>query len=363
MELVMAPNHQHETKERAAALRRRAARDAAASAAEATPAHPLLTLQRQVGNAQVSRMLAQREEMPEEEEVQARRDPALQREEMPEEEEVQARRDPALQREEAPEEEEVQAKRDPALQREAAEEEEVQAKRDLALQREEAAEEEEVQAKRDLALQREEAPEEEEVQAQRDPALQREAAEEEEEVQAQRDPALQREAAEEEEEVQAQRDPALQREAAEEEEIQAKPEVGMAGGPISEGLASRINAQRGGGSSLDENTRTQMENNFGTSFADVRVHTGSEAQQLNRSVGAKAFTTGNDIFFGPNGNPTDQGLLAHELTHVVQQRSMNHSGPMTVGPAGDQYEQEADGVSSAITTGAAPATPQRKTDE
>jgi hypothetical protein len=201
------------------------------------------------------------------------------------------------------------------------------------------------------------------VQAQRDPALQREAAEEEEEVQAQRDPALQREAAEEEEEVQAQRDPALQREAAEEEEIQAKPEVGMAGGPISEGLASRINAQRGGGSSLDENTRTQMENNFGTSFADVRVHTGSEAQQLNRSVGAKAFTTGNDIFFGPNGNPTDQGLLAHELTHVVQQRSMNHSGPMTVGPAGDQYEQEADGVSSAITTGAAPATPQRKTDE
>jgi hypothetical protein len=345
MELVMAPNHQHETKERAAALRRRAARDAAASAAEATPAHPLLTLQRQVGNAQVSRMLAQREEMPEEEEVQARRDPALQREEMPEEEEVQARRDPALQREEAPEEEEVQARRDPALQREAAEEEE------------------EVQAQRDPALQREEMPEEEEVQAQRDPALQREAAEEEEEVQAQRDPALQREAAEEEEEVQAQRDPALQREAAEEEEIQAKPEVGMAGGPISEGLASRINAQRGGGSSLDENTRTQMENNFGTSFADVRVHTGSEAQQLNRSVGAKAFTTGNDIFFGPNGNPTDQGLLAHELTHVVQQRSMNHSGPMTVGPAGDQYEQEADGVSSAITTGAAPATPQRKTDE
>jgi hypothetical protein len=345
MELGMAPNHQHETKERAAALRRRAARDAAASAAEATPAHPLLTLQRQVGNAQVSRMLAQREEMPEEEEVQARRDPALQREEMPEEEEVQARRDPALQREEAPEEEEVQARRDPALQREAAEEEE------------------EVQAQRDPALQREEMPEEEEVQAQRDPALQREAAEEEEEVQAQRDPALQREAAEEEEEVQAQRDPALQREAAEEEEIQAKPEVGMAGGPISEGLASRINAQRGGGSSLDENTRTQMENNFGTSFADVRVHTGSEAQQLNRSVGAKAFTTGNDIFFGPNGNPTDQGLLAHELTHVVQQRSMNHSGPMTVGPAGDQYEQEADGVSSAITTGAAPATPQRKTDE
>jgi len=306
----MAPNHQHETKERAAALRRRAARDAAAGAAEATPAHPLLTLQRQVGNAQVARMLAQREEAPEEEEVQARRDPALQREAAEEEEEVQAQRDPTLQREEAPEEEEVQARRDPALQREAAPEEE------------------------------------EEVQAQRDPALQRE------------------EMPEEEEEMQAQRDPTLQREEApEEEEIQAKPEVGMAGGPISEGLASRINAQRGGGSSLDENTRTQMENNFGTSFADVRVHTGSAAQQLNRSVGAKAFTTGNDIFFGPNGNPTDQGLLAHELTHVVQQRSMNHSGPMTVGPANDQYEQEADGVSSAITTGAAPATPQRKTEE
>jgi hypothetical protein len=53
--------------------------------------------------------------------------------------------------------------------------------------------------------------------------------------------------------------------------------------------------------------------------------------------------------------------MAHELTHVVQQRSMSSSGGMQVGPAGDSYEQEADSTASAITAGQ-PA-PQRKPEE
>ena len=160
---------------------------------------------------------------------------------------------------------------------------------------------------------------------------------------------------EDEESIQTQHDPALaQRAAADEEEepIQAKPEVGLEGGPISDALAGRIQAQRGSGAALDDAQREQMEAAFGTSFQDVRIHTGSEADALNRSISAKAFTTGNDIFFRHDTSPNDPELLGHELTHVVQQRTMNHSGPLSVGPAGDAYEQQADAMARAVASGA-----------
>jgi uncharacterized protein DUF4157 len=84
----------------------------------------------------------------------------------------------------------------------------------------------------------------------------------------------------------------------------------------------------------------------------VRVHTDAESDALNQGVSAVAFTTGNDVFFRQGayspGSQEGQALLAHELTHVVQQRSMGSSGPMTVGPAGDSYEQEADTVGAAV---------------
>ena len=121
------------------------------------------------------------------------------------------------------------------------------------LQREEAPEEEELQAKHDLSsVQREEAPEEEELQASHDAAL------------------AQREEAPEEEELQAAHDSAFaQRESA--------PEVGLAGGAVSDGLAGRIDSQRGGGSPLDGDTRSTMEGALGTSLNDVRVHVGAES--------------------------------------------------------------------------------------
>lgn len=191
-------------------------------------------------------------------------------------------------------------------------------------------------------------------------AQRQDAPEEEEQVQARHDLA-QREGGEEEEQVQAQHDLA-QREGEEEEEIQAKPEVGLEGGPISDGLSGRINAQRGSGTPLDTGTRNTMESSFGTSFADVRVHTDAESDALNRSISAKAFTTGSDIFFRKDTSPGDHGLLAHELTHVVQQRAMTHSGPMSVGPAGDSYEQQADAAASEVTSGTA-AQAQRQTPE
>lgn len=137
--------------------------------------------------------------------------------------------------------------------------------------------------------------------------------------------------------------------------VQAKsePEVGMAGGPISDGLATRIDAARGGGSPLPSDVRSHMESAFDTPLDGVRLHSGSESDALNRAVTAKAFTTGNDIFvrgdaYRPN-SPDGNRLLAHELTHVVQQRSMANSGPMAVGAADDHLEHEADDVAASIT--------------
>lgn len=130
------------------------------------------------------------------------------------------------------------------------------------------------------------------------------------------------------------------------------PEVGLAGGPVSAGLAQRIESARGGGTGLDAGTRTNMESAFGQSFGDVRVHADGEAHALNQSVSAMAFTTGNDIFFQQGtyqpGSSDGNQLLAHELTHVVQQGGMSSSGPLTVGAAGDSYEQEADAMSGTI---------------
>jgi len=179
----------------------------------------------------------------------------------------------------------------------------------------------------------------------------------------------QRQAAPEEEEALAQpmRDPALQREAAPEEEedpealMQASPEVGLQGGPVSSSTATQIDAARGGGAPLDAGMRSKMEGSFGTSFEGVRVHADERAQQLNHSISARAFTTGSDIFLGQGASSGDHSLMAHELTHVVQQRSMSMGGPMSVGPAGDSYEQQADSMAVNVAAGSTPA--QREPNE
>lgn len=145
-----------------------------------------------------------------------------------------------------------------------------------------------------------------------------------------------------------------QRESADEQQPGA-PEVGAEGGPVSDATAAQINSRRGGGATLDGATRASMEQSFGTSFEGVRLHTDSQSQRLNRSLGARAFTTGNDIFLGQGASAGDRGLLAHELTHVVQQRSMSSSGSMAVGAAGDSFEQEAEAVAAAVTSAASHA--------
>ena len=98
------------------------------------------------------------------------------------------------------------------------------------------------------------------------------------------------------------------------------PEVGAAGGALSAELTSRI--QSSGGAPLPDVVRSPMEQAFGADFSGVRVHTDSDVAPR---IGASAFTAGNDIHFAPGQfRPDDrvgQRLLAHELTHVVQQGS------------------------------------------
>ncbi len=91
------------------------------------------------------------------------------------------------------------------------------------------------------------------------------------------------------------------------------------------GISDKIKTKLGGGNPLPENVRQQLEVGLNTDLSGVRVHTDSEADFLSRSVQAKAFTTGNDIFFSsgafePN-TKTGYELIAHETTHTIQQAS------------------------------------------
>ena len=99
------------------------------------------------------------------------------------------------------------------------------------------------------------------------------------------------------------------------------------GGVASDHVENQINSSRGGGSVMDSGTKTFMENRFGTDFSSVKIHTGSEAVQMSRELGAQAFAVGSDIYFNEGKyNPnSDSGkhLLAHELTHTVQQGNKN----------------------------------------
>jgi len=107
--------------------------------------------------------------------------------------------------------------------------------------------------------------------------------------------------------------------------IQRKASGDAGAGTVSADTDAAIAHSRGGGTPLPDTTRTGMEEAFGgADFSGVRVHTDTDAASLNGAVGARAFTVGQDIFFGSGeygGGRGSQELLAHELTHVVQQSS------------------------------------------
>lgn len=118
-------------------------------------------------------------------------------------------------------------------------------------------------------------------------------------------------------------------------------------------VEAAIAQTRGGGQPLADSARDKFGGSLGDSLSDVRVHTDDHADQLSRSVQARAFTTGSDVYFAKGeyqpGSSGGDKLLAHELTHVVQQRGAPVSGPLTVSQPGESHEVEAESVADELS--------------
>jgi len=121
---------------------------------------------------------------------------------------------------------------------------------------------------------------------------------------------------------------------------------------------------KGGGSPLSNDVRADMESNLGADFGDVRVHDGGAAAESAAAVNARAYTVGNDVVFGSGGfqpdTPDGRHTLAHELTHVVQQRSGPVDGTATgdgvaLSDPDDRFEREAEATATAVGRGESPA--------
>ncbi|MEU6989111.1 DUF4157 domain-containing protein [Streptomyces sp. NPDC046465] len=114
---------------------------------------------------------------------------------------------------------------------------------------------------------------------------------------------------------------------------------------------------RSGGRPLDAGTRTDMEARLGADFSDVRIHDNSAAKDSAAEVGARAYTSGSHVVIGDGG--ADRHTLAHELTHVIQQRqgpvagTDNGSG-LRVSDPSDRFEREAEANAHRVLSGPAP---------
>jgi hypothetical protein len=125
-----------------------------------------------------------------------------------------------------------------------------------------------------------------------------------------------------------------------------------AGGGDMDAIERSIDQARGGGQAMDHRTRAHMERTFGADFSGVRIHADTRADGLSQSLSARAFTTGRDVFFRQGeynpGSLSGRELLAHELTHVVQQNGDGIQREMTVSEPGDARELEADRMARAV---------------
>ncbi|MGX1951494.1 eCIS core domain-containing protein [Streptomyces anulatus] len=120
-----------------------------------------------------------------------------------------------------------------------------------------------------------------------------------------------------------------------------------------------------GGSPLDTDTRTDMESRMGADFSDVRVHHDSAAHESAKGVGAHAYTVGNNVVFQRDaydpGSPQGRTTLAHELTHVIQQRNgpvegTEAPGGIRVSDPSDRFEREAVANADRVLSDPAPET-------
>jgi hypothetical protein len=122
-------------------------------------------------------------------------------------------------------------------------------------------------------------------------------------------------------------------------------------------LENSIQQSQGHGHSLSDDIRQPMEQAFGTDFSNVRIHTDGRSDQLNQSIQARAFTTGQNIFFRQGeyapGSYVGKELLAHELTHVVQQ-----NGSTDIQRLCSKCEQEQENTEQILQTKKLPESPE-----
>ena len=177
-------------------------------------------------------------------------------------------------------------------------------------------------------LQKQEMPTEEE------PVQKAEEKEEEPVQKMEEEEAIQQKTDEEEQSVQKMEEEEAVQQKGEEEEAQTKPEEEEEtvqkkanGNNANPRIESTLKATKGQGQKMDPSTQRSMEKGFGADFSDINIHTDSKAQETSQELGAQAFTTGNDIYFNKGKyNPNSKEgkhLLAHELTHTIQQTGSN----------------------------------------
>ncbi|MFD8062426.1 DUF4157 domain-containing protein [Streptomyces cyaneofuscatus] len=119
------------------------------------------------------------------------------------------------------------------------------------------------------------------------------------------------------------------------------------------------------GRPLDDSTRSDMESRLGADFSDVRIHNDSAAKDSAAEVGARAYTSGSHIVIGDGG--ADKHTLAHELTHVIQQRQGPVAGTdigsgLKVSDPSDRFEREAEANASRVMSSATPVFQERVAD-
>lgn len=119
-----------------------------------------------------------------------------------------------------------------------------------------------------------------------------------------------------------------------------------------------------GGTPLPTDVRADMEGRFGQDFGDVRVHNDGAAHESAKSVNAQAYTVGSNIVFQRDKyDPSSDGgrhMIAHELTHVVQQRNgpvdgTDAGGGVKISDPSDRFERDAVANADRLMTGPAPA--------
>lgn len=170
-------------------------------------------------------------------------------------------------------------------------------------------------------------------------------------------PAVQRQTEEEEEEEESASGTTesfnvpIQRQVSDEEEeetIRTKAASGLTPA-VTPQVQAQINGMRGNGQQLDAVARSFFEPRFGYDFSNVQIHTNDRAAEVSRSLHARAFTIGSDIVFGAGeyhpDTETGRRLLAHELTHTLQQqpdRAHRHvlTTSLPAPPASTSYSEE-----------------------